>query len=143
MGASVIAYWPGITEEQIESQPGFYNDCKAWGDWTAEREADPRVKDIVRALGAGALLTHTTDGMKDEEVLWVTPQELKEAAVKLAEAVKAEVPGTELILETYERSANGVDPLTEEFIRDLEDVGALAEWAKSEGAKKMTLEVNW
>src|SRR5687767_11171869 len=143
MGASVIAYWPGITEEQIESQPGFYNDCKAWGDWTAEREADPRAKEAVRALGAGAILTHTTDGMTDEEVFWVTPKELKEAAAKLRDAVKARLPGTEVVLETYARSANGVDPLPEEFVRDLDDVEALGAWAEGEGAEKMTLEVNW
>jgi hypothetical protein len=29
MGASINACWPGITEEQLESQPGFYNDDKA------------------------------------------------------------------------------------------------------------------
>jgi len=43
MGASVIAYWPGITEQQIEEQPGFYNDSKAWGNWMAEREEEPEV----------------------------------------------------------------------------------------------------
>jgi len=143
MGASVIAYWPGITEEQIESQPGFYNDCKAWGDWMAEREADPRAKEAVLALGAGAILTHTTDGMTDEEVSWVTPQELRDAAARLRKAVKAGLPGTDVILETYQRSANGVDQLSEEFARDLEDVEALAVWAESEGAEKMTIEVNW
>lgn len=57
--------------------------------------------------------------------------------------MKAGLPGTEVILETYDRSANGVDPVAEEFVRDLEDVEALAEWAESEGAKKLTLEVNW
>ena len=143
MGASVIAYWPEITEGQIESQPGFYNDCKAWGNWMAEREAGPRAKEAVLALGAGAILTHTTDGMANEEVSWVTPRELKDAAARLRAAVKAGLPGTDAILETYGRSANGVDPLLEEFTRDLEDVEALAEWAESEGAEKMTLEVNW
>jgi hypothetical protein len=143
MGASVIAYWPGITEEQIESQPGFSNDCKAWGDWMAEREADPRAKDSVRALGAEAILTYSTDGMTDEEVSWVSPRELKNAAAKLREAVKAGQSGVEVILETYERSANRDDAVAEEFIRDLDDVEALAEWAETEGAEKMTLEVNW
>ncbi len=45
MGASVIAYWPGITEEQFESQPGFDNDDRAWGNWMAEREDEPAVHD--------------------------------------------------------------------------------------------------
>ena len=38
MGASIVAYWPGITEEQIDTQPGFTNDDRAWGNWMAERE---------------------------------------------------------------------------------------------------------
>jgi hypothetical protein len=143
MGASVIAYWPGMTEEQLESQPGFYNDCKAWGDWMAEREADSRAEDVVRALGAGAILTYKTDGMEDEEVKWVTPQKLGKAALKLRAAVEAALPGTEVILETYGRNANGVDPLVEEFVRDLDDVKAIADWAESEGTKRITLEVNW
>jgi hypothetical protein len=73
----------------------------------------------------------------------VTPQELRNAAAKLRDAVKAGLPETESILETYERGANGVDPPAEEFIRDLDDVESLAAWAEGEGAEKMTLEVNW
>jgi len=30
MGATVIAYWPGMTEAQFEAQPGFRNDDRAW-----------------------------------------------------------------------------------------------------------------
>ena len=51
MGASVSAYWPGIeeelTEEQLDSQPGFFNDSKAWGNWMAEREYEPRAMDLL------------------------------------------------------------------------------------------------
>ena len=75
MGASVIAYWPGIKEEQIDSQPGFYNDDKAWGDWMAEREDEPEVLNAIRRLGAEAILTHTTEGMEDEDVEWVSPKQ--------------------------------------------------------------------
>jgi len=57
MGASVVAYWPGITEEQLESQPGFYNDDEAWGNWIAEREGNLVVSDAIRKLIA--ILTAT------------------------------------------------------------------------------------
>jgi hypothetical protein len=50
MGASVIATWPGITEQQLDSQPGFFNDDMAWGNWLAEREDDPAVP-VERAGG--------------------------------------------------------------------------------------------
>lgn len=143
MGASVMAYWPGITEDQIESQPGFYNDCKAWGDWMAEREGEPEVRNSLKQLNATALLSHTTEGMNEAEVSWVSPKDLRDAVAKLREAIRAERPETRIILETYKRNANGIDPVAEEFIRDLDDIEAIAEWAEEEGADRMTLEVNW
>jgi len=119
MGASVIAYWPGITEEQLESQPGFDNDCKAWGNWMAEREEVPGVYDAIRGLKAEAILTLKTDGWDDEDVSWVSPRQLRDAATRLREAVRAGSPETRVILETYERNANRAYPVSEEFIRDL------------------------
>jgi hypothetical protein len=143
MGASVNAYWPGITEDQLESQPGFYNDCNAWGDWMAEREGEPATKQALRVLGVEALLSHKTHGMKNEDVYWVRPTLLASAAAALKQAVLSQNPQTEIILETYARKANHVEPVAEEFIRDLDDIEAIAKWAAQEGADKMTLEVNW
>ncbi|MDQ3750253.1 MAG: hypothetical protein M3367_14760 [Acidobacteriota bacterium] len=143
MGASINAYWSGITEEQLESQPGFYNDDKAWGDFMAEREGEPEVLEAIRKLNAAALLSHTTEGMTDEEVMWVSPSELRNAAKNLREAIQAKRPETEIILETYERNANEVDPIADELIQDLNDIEAIANWAEAEGATQMTLEVNW
>ncbi|HWS54989.1 MAG TPA: hypothetical protein VN228_12710 [Pyrinomonadaceae bacterium] len=143
MGASVNAYWPGIGEEQLESQPGFYNDDKAWGDWMAEREEVPAVADALGRLGAGALLSYKTDGMEDDEVDWVSPAQLREAAERLREAVRAGSPEASVILETYARNHKSPDPVAEDFVRDLEDIVALTRWAEAEGATRMTLEVNW
>jgi hypothetical protein len=47
------------------------------------------------------------------------------------------------ILEVYAQSANAVDPINEEFARDLADVADLARFATQAGASRMTLEVNW
>jgi hypothetical protein len=143
MGASINAYWSGVTEEQLESQPGFYNDDKAWGDFMAERENEPEVLEAFRQLNVAALLTHTTDGMMDEDVMWVTPSELQNAAKSLRQAIQAKRPETDIILEIYGRNANGVDPIADELLQDLNDIEAIAEWAEAEGANKMTLEVNW
>ncbi len=143
MGASVTVYWPGITEEQYESQPGFWNDDKAWGNWMAEREVEPAVDEAIRKLNAEAILTYKTDGMDDEDVSWVSPQELRDAATKLREAVRAGAPETRIILETYERNANAFDPVDKMFIRDLNDIITMANWSKEEGATRITLEVNW
>jgi len=143
VGASVTAYWPGITEEQLEEQPGFYNDDKAWGDWMAEREDESDVLQIIRSLGAGAILTYTTDGMDDREVYWVTPAELRAAAQTLRAAIREGRPGTSRILEIYARNANNIDPTSEEFMQDLLDVEAIARWADEKGTARMTLAVNW
>ena len=143
MGASVIAYWPGMTEEQLESQPGFWNDDRAWANWMAEIDKDPAVSDAIGKLGVQALLTYKTDPMEDDEVDWMTPRELRDACLLLREAVQSGAPETRVILEAYERNANRIQPVAEEFIRDLIDIIAMTTWAEEEGATKMTLEVNW
>lgn len=143
MGASVIAYWPGITEEQIDRQPGFYNDDRAWGNWMAEREEEPDVLQAIVDLGAAPLLTVMTDGWGDEDVMWVTPQALRDAARKIAAAMRSDGPGAGRILEVYGRHANGLDPVAEEFLIDLADIEALALWAEGEGTDRMTLQVSW
>ena len=143
MGASVSAYWPGISEDQIESQPGFFNDCKAWGDWMAEWEEHQDVVEAMTRLNVAALCTGKTDGVEDSDVGWVTPSELETAALRLRELVLAGHPDTKRILETYATSANGIDPVGEELARDLADIAELARFAAVEGATRMTLEVNW
>ena len=143
MGASVNGYWPGITDEQLEAQPGFYNDCKAWGNWMAELESVPEVEKALKRLNAGALMTVKTDGWDDDDVMWVSPAELRDAAQKLREAVQIGKADTKIIVATYSRNANGIDPVADEFTRDLDDIIELANYAEAQGVKKMTLEVNW
>jgi hypothetical protein len=143
VGATVVAYWPGITDEQMESMPGFWNDDRAWGNWMAERESHPQAIDAIRRLQADAILTLKTDGWDDEDVAWTTPQELQAAAMKLRAAVQAQTPEAALILGSYEVNANRIDPVPQEFVRDLDDIIALARWAEQQGATRLTLEVNW
>ena len=143
MGASVIAYWPGMTEEQLDSQPGFYNDDRAWGNFMAELESATATRDAIRKVQAEAILTYKTDGMDDDEVTWVSPQELRDAATRLRAAVQAGSAEAKTILETYEKGANGIDPIAEEFSRDLDDIIGMTKCAEESGATRMTLEVNW
>ena len=143
MGASVIGYWPGITEEQIESQPGFFNDCKAWGDWMAEREKHRAVLKAMKKLDVAPLLSFKTDGVEDEEVPWVSPDDLAKAAHRLRDLVLAGDPKTGRILETYAISANRVDPVDQEFAQDLADIAEIARFAQAQGVARMTLEVSW
>jgi hypothetical protein len=143
MGASVSGYWPGITKEQLADQPGFYNDCKAWGNWMAERLSHPQVMAAHTALGVEALLSHTTEGMTESEVDWVSPQQLASAAMRLRELVLAKDSRVGPMLDVYARDANQVDPVDQEFAQDLWDVARIAEFARECGTHRMTLEVNW
>jgi hypothetical protein len=81
--------------------------------------------------------------LEDDDVAWVSPQELRAAAARLREAVRTDSAEARVILASYERNANRIDPVPEEFIRDLDDIEAITRWAEAEGATKMTLEVNW
>ncbi|HEV3262408.1 MAG TPA: hypothetical protein VG013_36490 [Gemmataceae bacterium] len=143
MGASVSGYWPGITDERRDSLTGFYNDCKAWGNWMAERYNHPDVIDTLNRLGVGALLSHITDGMEENEINWVTPDDLMKAADQLRELVLALDPRVKRIVETYGLSANRIYPVHEELAQDLADVREIARFSKEMGVPKMTLEVNW
>src|SRR5690242_7695823 len=141
MGASVSGYWPGITEEQRDSLPGFDNDDKPWGDWMAERYNHPDVIRILKDLGLEALLSHITDGMQESEVDWVTPDALIEAAGRLRQLVLAQDPRVNRIVETYSPGAPGIAPVHKELAQDLADVQFIARCSKDMGVSKMTLEV--
>ena len=143
MGATVIAYWPGITEEQLDGQPGFRNDDRGWGNWMAERDGEPEVRQAVVDLGAAAILTEMTDGWDDDDVAWVTPQELRKAAQRLRHAVEQDHPGTRRLLAVYARHAHPGEPVAQQFLTDLADVEALSRWAEFHGTDRMTLQVTW
>jgi hypothetical protein len=143
MGASVIGYFPGVTEEQLDLQEGFWNDDRAWANFMVECEKDPGILKAVKALNAEPIMTFKTDPMEDDDVQWVTPQELHDAATKLRDAVLGGAPEARPLLEAYARGANGIDPVNEEFVRDLEDIIKLANWGDKMGARQITLEVNW
>jgi hypothetical protein len=129
--------------DQLDAQPGFFNDCKAFGSWMAERESDPAIRPALERLGATAIATFRTEGVEDDEVEWVSPDELARAAARLREAVLGKHPDTARILATYAVGANEVDPVDVELAQDLADIAAMCEWARAEGATRVTLDVNW
>jgi hypothetical protein len=143
MGASIVVYWPGITEEQLDAQPSFWQDDRAWANFIAELDSATSTVQAIQMLKADEILTYKTDGLEDEDVAWVTPIALRGAAERLREAVEKGSAGAELILKTYEIGANKIDPLKEEFIRDIDDIIEMTKWAEAEGASRMTLDINW
>ena len=63
MSASIIAYLPGITEEQEESQwAEFNNDYQDWANWMAEGLQEPQVVAAMERAGVLPLANMTTEG---------------------------------------------------------------------------------
>ena len=81
--------------------------------------------------------------MKEDEVDWVSPDELIKAAQKLRQLVLAQDPRIKRIVDTYALSAHGINPVHEEFAHDLADVRLITKFSKEMGVPQMTLEVNW
>ena len=143
MGASIFACFPGVTDEQIDLQEGFWNDDNAWANFMVEQEKDPAILEAVKKLNAEAIMTFKTEEMEDEDIDWVTPQQLRDACVRIRDAVRNGAPEAEPLLVAYARGANGKEPVSQEFIRDLEDIIELANWGDNMGTKQITLEVTW
>lgn len=143
MSTTVTAYWPGITGEQMDDQPSLSDDGHAWGNWMVEWDNDPDIPRAITALGAAPLLTTMTDGWEDDDVTWATPQELRDAAQRLARAVRENRPGVARLLDTFGRNAGGFVPLAEEFLNNLEEIATLAIWAEAHGTDRLTLSVSF
>ncbi len=143
MSASIGVRWPGCTAEEEYGHYGFYNDDSPWANWLAEAVSDESLRAAVISLGCEALLSHTTEGMSDEDVDWTTPDELMRAVKVMSDAIVAKDPRTKLVLSAYKKSACGAEPPEIEIDRDLKDVGLLGKYAKEHGAKSITVSVNW
>ncbi len=143
MGATITAYWAGITAVDLDGMPGFLNDFHAYAAWVAARENHPEVLRAISALECGSLLTVRTEGLSDDLVDWVEPRALERAALRLCDLVRAHDPRTDAIVASYETNASGMDEPADELCRDLEDVAAIADYAARRGATTMTLDVNW
>lgn len=143
MGASILVHWPGATEEDEESHPGFFNDDHAWASWVADVIGDRAATRLLDQLGVAALISHTTDGMGSDEIRWTTPDELETAANRLRELVDQAAPEVLALIKLYETAAVGEEPPTVEFARDLGDVAQIAEYARDRGATQVTLGYYW
>ena len=83
------------------------------------------------------------DGVSEDDVDWVSPDDLMKAAERLRELLLAQDPRVKRIVENYALSANGINPVHEEFAQDLADVRLIAKFSKEMGVPKISLEVNW
>jgi hypothetical protein len=140
MTATVSGYWPGITNEQRDLMPEF-GDCGAsYGNWMGSTS---EIAKILKRLGLQPLMSNITYGLDEEDVDWVSPDELVAAADKLRGLVLAQDPQVKRVVDTYGLLPTDIDPIHVEFAEDLFTVGRIAAYAKKFGVPKMTLEVNW
>jgi hypothetical protein len=144
MSASIVAYWPGITEEQEEAQwAEFNNDYQDWANWMAEGLQQPEVIAAMERTGVLPLATMTTEGVSDDKVFWVSPADLRKAAARLVRLIDQGDPDAAVIMESYGVTAEYGEELAEHFQRDLHTVEALAAWAEEQDARKITLAVGF
>jgi hypothetical protein len=139
MGVSVGVHWPGCTDEQEFGCYGFQNDDRPWAEWLGAAMTNQKVQQSLKAIGASALLSHTTEGMKPRDIAWTTPDELDAAAQRLLEAIAAKDPRVTLMLRLYERGAIGENSPEVEFSQDLNDVKLCAKYARENGAERVVL----
>jgi len=141
MGASIYVYWPGSTEDEQGSHPGFQNDDKAYADWITAILGDKKLVSLLRDSGFAPLLSVHALDTPDSEVEWTTPADLRTAANKLRDALVAASPSAERLVAIYQ--GPGIEPPNMELAQDLADVAALADYATQCGTDRMTLTIGW
>lgn len=143
MGASISIHWPGITDEDLAFDFGFQNDDHAWANWIVEVESNRSLKSLMDQLDIRPLATHTTDGMNDRDVRWVSPQQLTDAAWTLIHLIENDDPRIAPLLKAYQKGANNIDPIPEELGRDLADLILRSKHALEGNIPRMTLYIGW
>jgi hypothetical protein len=137
-GALLI--WPSLLEDGAElslclSQPEFRDEN--WAVWRFRMEGD----EAISRAGARALLAYTADGVPPDQIEWVTPDELLDAAERLMQQITVDDPDLADTLWEYEDfSARGASP-KQALLDDLEVVRQKAIWAKSLGKEKVCFEL--
>ena len=91
-------------------------------------------EDVLRGLGCGALLAYTTEGLPWEEIEWVPPAAMADAADRLAERIAnndAEVAG--VVAEYQDLFRRDGKPPGVQLIEDLRVVRLQAEFLQRLG----------
>jgi hypothetical protein len=141
--------WPESTPDQQGAHPGFYNDDHMWATWVVDVMGKPKLVRLLEQIGAGVLLHHNTTDLPIEEVGWAKPEEYQAAANTLQNLLAAKDLIIKPLVEIYRTEwdrliGDGTDETAEEwFARDLNDVAAIASYARDQGAKTMTLGYYW
>lgn len=134
MTASAYLIWRDLAEEESleagDAPPAFRDPN--WAEWISfiiDDDGEP----VVRALGCGALLAYSTEGLPPEKIEWASPQEMIAAADRLAGLVRAGSGSVEELVALYEDHADRGKPRAELLVEDLAVVRAMGEWLLRSG----------
>ena len=120
-----------------------------WATWLVAVIGEENLVQLLEELGVGVLLYHNTTGCPEDEIDWAKPEEFERAATILGELVAARDKRVSPLIDTYRLEwdqliGKGEDGTAEEWlIQDLRDVAGIGRYARSQGAKKMTLGYYW
>lgn len=148
MSVSVTVEWPGSTRKQQAGHPGFRNDDHLWANWVVNMMQAPKAEKALSKVDGAVLLSFNTTDLAPEDVDHAPPADFQRAALALRDLVMAKDARVRPVVDVYRKEWNRIvgkeDGRTEEwFIRDLEDVAAIAQYADSKGAATMTLGYYW
>lgn len=135
MGWSIFVNWPGAEERQQGQHPGFCNDDGLWAELITAVCADTAALATFDQLGLKPLLAGAS-----EEVGYVDPDDLIDAAVTLRVLLSAHDPSIEPVVRLYEPGCPEPEKSRDYLVQDLDDVEAIARYVIRCGAREMTLE---
>jgi hypothetical protein len=129
--------WPGALDGDEEfaeciKQPEFAD--ASFSVWLFRVEGD---ESLIKA-GCGAILAGTTDGLPEDEVVWVSPAELAKAAATLKHLVEREDKSIAEAVWEYEDCYERGTPEKRALLDDLEVVRQKALWAQALGKSRVT-----
>jgi hypothetical protein len=123
--------------------PGFQNDCKSWADWLVEVVKDHDALDLLDRLGCHAITSFFTNGMRENEIDWVSPGDMFQAAQILSKMVADQDPAVGYLSELYARTRHEVENPSVSLSVDLADIAKMALFVGRLGVTEMTMQVNW
>jgi hypothetical protein len=134
--------WPerldGSDDEDLE--PPEFNSAGDWAQWIMAILGGDADVDFDE-LGCAPLAAIYTDGLGDDEVVWVSPSELTAAAGKLAGLIRAGGPDVESLLAAYVDYGDTGERADQLVLGELEVVRRMAQWAEQHAKNRLAFEI--
>jgi len=138
MGASVIEDWAWAHGGADGIHDGFFNDDQAWGGWMGRYRTERTTRQVLDAVKSLSGRIMTLRGWLGtlEDVNWVEAGRGSGTASDADSCglIQAEISRSCVILKAT-GSTRTASPCSGEFIRDVDDMFAMAKWAEERAHK--------